>query len=339
MLDIKNLAPDEIQEFLKLAGYKPYRVKQVLGWVYCKKVNSIDDMTNLSKKTREELKKEFYISSLTLLKEQISEDNTEKFLFELEDKLRIESVLIPDDNRLTLCISTQVGCKLKCSFCYTGKVGFTRNLTTGEIINQIVFVSQHNKKITNIVLMGMGEPLDNYKNVIKAVKIICSPSGLGISSRKVTLSTCGLVPGIKKLESENLNINLAVSLNASYDNIREQLMPINKKYPLNELLKACRQYPLKPRQRITFEYVLIKNLNDSKKDAIRLADILKGIKCKINLLPFNKKPNTKSLYEPPAEDTVNKFHEYLISKNFTVFTRKQRGHDISASCGQLTAHE
>ena len=318
-------------------GCKPYRVKQVLAWIYNKKINTIEEMTNLSKELREDIQKEFYISGLILLQELVSQDGTRKYLFELEDKQKIESVLMPDDKRLTLCVSTQVGCKFNCSFCYTGKAGFTRNLTAGEIVSQIINISQQDKKITNVVFMGMGEPLDNYENVIKAVKIISSPWGLGISAAKITLSTCGLLPGLKRLKDENLNVNLAISLNASDNKVRSRLMPVNKKYPLEEVLKACREYPPKPRQRITFEYVLIKDVNDSEKDAKQLADLLKGIKCKINLLPFNKRPDDKIPYDATAQNNVNNFHEYLISRKFSVFMRKQRGIDISASCGQLTA--
>ena len=336
-IDLIGMNHGELNEYLKGMGYEPYRVNQVLDWVYNKKINNIEEMTNLSKKLREDLQKEFYISSLILLQDLVSRDGTRKYLFELEDGLKIESVLIPDDKRLTLCVSTQAGCKFNCAFCYTGKIGFIRNLTSGEIINQIINVSQRDKRITNIVFMGMGEPLDNYKNVIKAVRIISSPWGLRISAGKITLSTCGLIPELKRLKDEKLNINLAVSLNASDNNIRNQLMPINKKYPLKEVLKACREYPLKPRKRITFEYVLIRDVNDSEKDAKQLANLLKGIRCKINLLPFNKKSHAKNQYEASNQDTVNKFHEYLISRKFTVFTRKQRGIDISASCGQLMA--
>lgn len=337
-IDLRGISQKDLQEYLNIMESKPYRVKQVLDWVYCKKIDSIDDMTNLSKNLREDLKKEFYISGLILLKEQISQDGTKKYLFELEDKQRIESVLMPDDKRLTLCVSTQVGCKFNCSFCYTAKIGFIRNLTTGEIINQIIYVSRHDKNITNVVFMGMGEPLDNYENVIKSVQIISSssPRGLGISAGKITISTCGLIPGIKRLKNENININLAVSLNASNNITRNRLMPINKRYPLNKLLKMCCEYPSDKRKRITFEYVLIKDLNDSLEDAIHLANFLKGIRCKINLLPFNRKPDIKSLYNTPAQERVNSFHEYLISQKYSVFTRKQRGLDISASCGQLT---
>ena len=337
-IDMRGITDAELIEYLKIMGSKPYRAKQVLNWIYNKKSKSIEEMTDLSKKLREDLQNEFYVSGLILLKEMVSKDGTRKYLFELEDKQKIESVLMPDDKRLTLCVSTQVGCKFNCSFCYTGKMGFTRNLTTGEIINQIMLVSRNEKRITNIVFMGMGEPLDNYENVIKAVKIIYSPWGLGISASKITLSTCGLIPGLKRLKDEKLNINLAISLNASDDNVRNRLMPVNKKYPLKELLKVCREYPLKPnKKRITFEYVLIRDVNDSEKDAKQLADLLNGIKCKINLLPFNKRNDSKSQYETPDKDKVDKFHEYLLSRKFSVFTRKQRGIDISASCGQLTA--
>ncbi len=335
-IDLIGVDQGELQEYFKVMGYEPYRVKQVLEWIYSKKVRSVDEMTNLSKKLREEVKREFYISNLVLMNRQESQDGTQKFLFELEDRKQIESVLIPEGNRSTLCLSTQVGCKFYCSFCYTGKSGFVRNLTTGEIINQILYFSQEGNKVTNIVLMGMGEPLDNYNNVIKAVKIIYHPWGLGISARKISLSTCGLIPALKKLKNEDFNINLVVSLNASDSNTRDKLMPVNKRHSLKELLKICREYPLKPGRRITFEYVLIKDINDSEEDAKRLSHLLRGIKCKINLIPFNRKHDGKIPYDPPDQLKVNKFHQYLTAQKYSVFIRKQRGTDISASCGQLT---
>ena len=334
-IDLMGMGSDELQEYLKVMDSKPYRGSQILDWVYSKNIKEIERMTNLPGKLKEDFQKEFYISGLLELQEQVSLDKTRKYLFQLEDGQKIESVLIPDDKRLTLCVSTQVGCKFNCSFCYTGKMGYIRNLTAGEIINQIITVKQQDKKITNIVFMGMGEPLDNYENVIKAVKIISSSWGLGISPGKITLSTCGLVPGLKRLKDEKLNINLSISLNASNNGVRSLLMPVNKKYPISELLRACRGHPLQPGKRITFEYILIKDLNDSEKDAKQLADLLKGIRCKINLLPFNKKSNDKNIYDTPDRNRVNKFHEYLISRKFIVFTRKPRGIDISAACGQL----
>lgn len=334
---LRGMAESEVQEHIKEIGGKPYSAKQVLSWLYSKLINNIDDMTNLSKSLREKIKEDFYICSLDLLKEEISVDGTRKYLFALEDGQKIESVLIPDEKRSTLCVSTQVGCKFNCSFCFTAKMGFSRDLTADEIVNQIIILKQNGHRITNVVFMGMGEPLDNYENVIKAVKIISSQWGLGISGSKITISTCGFIPGLKKLRKDKININLAISLNAAFDHIREKLMPINKKYPIKDLLNACWAIPMKPRKRITFEYVLIKGVNDSEKDARELASLMKREKCKINLLPFNKKPGSKIEYDAPDEKTVNKFHEYLISRNFSVFTRKQRGADISAACGQLTA--
>src|SRR3972149_8365277 len=279
-------------------------------------------MTNLSIGLRNKLSELAYIPRLSIADKRISKDGTEKYLFILpplhlplepvlseaegkggsggvsEDGNSIESVLIPDEDRLTLCISTQVGCKLNCAFCLTGKGGFIRNLNHYEIIEQILSVRREKKDITNIVLMGMGEPLDNYENVIKSIKTMISPHGLKIPAKKITLSTSGLIPEIKKLAKENLKINLAVSLNASDNETRDKIMPLSKKYPIEDLLKTLKEYPLPPNRRITFEYVMIKGLNDSIEDAIRLSNILKNIKCKINLIPLN--PPFTTSPSPPS---------------------------------------
>src|SRR3990172_5450026 len=250
-----------------------------------------------------------------------------------KDVSSIESVLIPDEDRLTLCISTQVGCKLNCAFCLTGKGGFIRNLNHYEIIEQILSVRREKKDIINIVLMGMGEPLDNYENVIKSIKTMISPHGLKIPAKRITLSTSGLIPEIKKLAKENLKINLAVSLNASDNETRDKIMPLSKKYPIEELLKTLKEYPLPPNRRITFEYVMIKRLNDSIEDAKKLSNILKGIKCKINLIPFNSYEGVD--YEAPDYKNVEDFRNILISQHYTTIIRKSKGADISAACGQL----
>ena len=335
MLDIKDLTGDELENLLLNLGENRYRAAQITKWVYRFAATSFDEMTNISKTLKEKLNKQFYISLLNPIKELKSKDGTRKYLFKLEDESLIESVLIPETSRLTLCISTQAGCKLGCKFCLTGKGRFIRNLKTAEIINQICSIKDslpESENISNIVLMGMGEPLANYKNTLKALRIITDPMGLQFSPRKVTLSTAGLVPEIKRL-GKDTNINLAVSLNATEDHTRDYLMPINRKYPLDTLLKACREYPLPTRKRITFEYILIKGINDSIDDAKRLVNILKGIRCKINLISFNEYPHSE--FKSPDKEAINTFQQVLINSNYTSIIRASKGTDILAACGQL----
>jgi len=334
--DLKNLSLAEMEDLTEDLGLQRYRGRQIFHWVYGKGIDSVDMMTNLSREHRALLSQKVYISRLIEIKRQISSDGTEKFLFALEDDHRIESVLIPEEERLTLCISTQVGCGMGCTFCLTGKGGLIRNLKSSEIINQFLTIQKNlsgDKWITNIVFMGMGEPLANYKNTIKAIEILTHPHGIAFSARKITLSTSGLIPQIKRLGESGLNINLAISLNASADEQRCMIMPINNRYPLPKLLDACKKYPLKKRRMLSFEYVLIKGLNDSPEDALRVTKLLRGIRCKINLLPFNEFPGSQ--YKKPSEESVLKFQEVLLNHHFSVFIRKSRGADILAACGQL----
>ncbi|MBI4681089.1 MAG: 23S rRNA (adenine(2503)-C(2))-methyltransferase RlmN, partial [Nitrospirae bacterium] len=330
--------------------------------------------------------KTVFISNLKLLQKQTSKDGAQKFLFELEDGETIESVLIPDNDRLTLCISSQVGCAMGCKFCVTGKMGLKRNLKAYEIIDQIISVSRiiaknsitpsvlplfkgrnrerDNFKITNIVFMGMGEPLHNFPEVLEALRRITDL--LGFSKRKVTLSTAGIVPKIFELAEKAPRINLAISINATTDEIRNKIMPINQKYHLKELLNACRKFPLKPRRRITFEYVLLEGINDSKEDALRLINLLKGIKSKVNLIPYNNLPADiqeappiplpkrfellerfkpfepfkqfkKTDFRAPAEERILAFQKILQNAGITAIIRKSKGGDIFAACGQLKA--
>jgi len=332
-LNLKNLSLQEMEDLVSSLEEKPYRARQIYEWVFQNDVSSIGEMTNLSLTFRNRLSELAYIPRLSITDKRVSKDGTEKYLFMLEDGNSIESVLIPDEDRLTLCISTQVGCKLNCAFCFTGKGGFIRNLNHYEIIEQILAARREKKDITNIVLMGMGEPLDNYANVIKSIKTMISPHGLKIPAKRITLSTSGLIPEIKKLARENLKINLAVSLNASDNETRDKIMPLNKKYPIEELLKTLKEYPLPPNRRITFEYVMIKRLNDSIEDAKKLSNMLKGIKCKINLIPFNSFEGVD--YEAPDYKNVEDFRNILISQHYTTIIRKSKGADISAACGQL----
>ena len=334
-VDIKSLNRDELQDLVREFGKEDYRVRQIIHWIYYHRVGSFDKMTNLSKALRVFLERTARLELLKVTKTATSSDGSRKFLFTLEDGESIESVLIPDKKRLTLCVSTQAGCSFGCRFCLTGRRSLSRNLTSGEIVGQILTVQRtlETDHLTNIVLMGMGEPLANFENTLKAVEIMGYDDGLRLSRRKITLSTVGLVPGIDRLGTLPPRCRLAVSLNASDNETRDFLMPVNRHYPLENLLAACRRFPLAPRDRITFEYVLIKDINDADKDALRLPKILHGIPAKINLIPYNESPLLP--FRRPDEDRVLAFQEALLRKNVTAIVRRSRGTDISAACGQL----
>lgn len=330
-VDVKNLSLDELEHFLAGKGKERYRARQILKWLYQKDATSFAEMTNLAKDLRQELEETSVISALTPEAVEVSRDGTRKYLFRLDDGNTVESVLIPEEDRSTLCISSQVGCAMACEFCLTGTFRLTRSLTTSEIINQICAVKR-DVPFRNIVFMGMGEPLANLDNVIRALKIITHDDGLQFSTRRVTVSTAGLVPEMARLGRE-VTVNLAVSLNATTDEVRDRIMPINRRYPLRELLAACRDYPLPGRRKITIEYVLIKGVNDSLEDAKRLVKLLSGIPTKINLIPFNEHGGCS--FRSPDQEAIDRFHSYLLAKHFTVITRSSRGADISAACGQL----
>jgi len=336
--NIKSFTPDELALRLVAMGLKKYRAEQVLEWIYRNHATTFEEMTNIPKVERNLLATAFIISSLRKLQEERAADGTRKFLFGLEDTHTIESVLIPDDNRLTLCISSQVGCAQACRFCLTGKGGFTRNLKAYEISDQVLEISRIQRReggrsITNIVLMGMGEPLANFDEVTRALKIITWDRGLGFSPRRVTLSTNGLVPEIEQLGKSGIRVNLAISLNATTDEVRNRIMPINRRYPIQELMAACKRFPLEPRRRITFEYVMLKDVNDTQDDALRLAKLLKGIKCKVNLIPFNPFPGSE--FGRPGDAVIRRFQKVLLDHQYTAPVRESRGGDISAACGQL----
>lgn len=337
-LNIKSLTREELRSKITLLGLKPYRADQILKWVYTHYASSFEHMTNISKADRAVLSEAFGISALIVVRSEVSSDGTKKFLFRLEDDHTIESVLIPDEDRQTLCISSQVGCRQACRFCLTGSGGFVRDLKAYEIADQVLEVSRILKQerlrgITNIVLMGMGEPLANFDEVMKALTIITSEPGLGFSPRRVTVSTDGLVPEIGKLGKSGVKVNLAISLNATTDEVRDRIMPVNRRYPIKDLLDSCRRYPLEPRRRITFEYVLLQGVNDSVEDASRLSKLLRGIKCKVNLIPFNPFPG--SGFRRPDDAVVRRFQKVLLDHHYTAPVRESRGRDISAACGQL----
>ncbi len=330
----------ECQEIINNLNEKKFRVKQIMDWIYKKKKFKIEEMTNLPSNFRNLLKKNTIILLPEIVCKEISKiDGTTKYLFELEDKERIETAYMPHlvDGKIkrnTICVSTQVGCPVGCSFCATGREGFTRNLTTSEIIGQILSVEKDKKiDITNIVFMGMGEPLLNYENVINAIKIIIHKDCLNISARKITLSTSGFVPQIKLLADENIPLVLAISLHNPWNEKRNVLIPINKKYNIEDLLKACEYYIVKTNRKITFEYALIKDVNSSKKDAKKLAELLKGMLCNVNLIPVNEVEGTNNVR--PNKEQINIFRKILEKEGIECTIREEKGADISAACGQL----
>jgi len=338
-LDLKGLTREELVAQLAGIGKERYRADQVIRWLYRQRVTEIGQMSNLSRSCRERLGEFSYIGKLECLREQVAQDGTRKFLFQLNDGHTIETVLIGDKNRLTLCLSTQVGCRMGCSFCLTGSSGFERDLTAAEIVDQVIQVvdvldndSLARGAVTNIVLMGMGEPLDNLEEVIKALEIMKYDDGLQFSSRRITLSTCGLAPEIVEL-GQRIEVSLAISLNAADDALRSQLMPVNRRYNLAALLAACRSYPHTNQRRITFEYILFADLNDSLDDAHRLVELVGSLPVKINLIPFNEHPELS--FKKPQPKKITAFMEYLQRHRLTVMTRRSKGADISAACGQL----
>lgn len=333
--NLKTLSKHELESFILKEGLPAFRSRQLLHWIYERYAQSINEITEFTKELKERLSEKAYISNLALLDRQVSKDGTEKFLFGLEDGESIESVLIPDKDRLTLCISSQAGCAMACRFCLTGELKLTRNLEAHEIVDQVISVSRiiEPGQITNIVLMGMGEPLANFDEVVEALRRMTEL--MRISKRRITLSTAGIAPKISELAEKAPHVNLAISLNAATDELRNKLMPVNKKYPLKILLDACRRFPLEPRRRITFEYVMLDGINDSPEDAKRLIRILKGIRCKINLIPFNSYEGAE--FKRPGDEKVINFQKILLDNNFTVLIRKSKGQDIRAACGQLKA--
>ena len=331
-IDLKSLNREQLEEFLSRMGKEKYRAKQILHWIYQRHVTDFEQMTDLAKKFRCELSEQAFVSSWEPEFIETSSDGTRKYLFRLDDGESIEAVKIPmDEGRATLCISTQVGCAMGCQFCMTGTFGLARNLRPEEIINQICAALQDGR-ITNVVLMGMGEPLHNLDNVVTALQIMYLDDGLGYGSRRVTLSTCGLVPEIIEL-SQKIKVNLAVSLNATTDEVRDKLMPVNRRYPLDELMRACQEYAQNTRQRVTFEYIVIGGVNDSVADAKRLVKLLHGVRCKVNLIAYNEHDGAD--FKAPAEESIKTFQSYLLQRDIVATLRASKGQDISAACGQL----
>lgn len=336
-VDIKGLLLPELEELVLSWGEKRYRARQLMLWLYHRRAKTFDEMTDISKSFRGKLNEIAYISHLKLLAKETSKvDDTTKYLFELEDGKRVESVLMYDSNRITCCISTQIGCTQGCVFCATGRSGFVRNLTTPEIVNQIMAIENdlgNGKSVTNVVLMGMGEPFLNYENVIKAIRLMNASEGLMIASRKITVSTSGLVPQIRQFTNEMTQIGLAISLNATDDETRSQLMPVNRRYPINEVLNACKEWALAVNRWLTVEYILIKDVNDSLSDAKKLCKLLHGIPCKVNLIAYNQVEGLP--FQRPEMEKIENFRRTLASAHYVAPVRESKGMDISAACGQL----
>jgi 23S rRNA (adenine2503-C2)-methyltransferase len=337
---IKDLTLAEFAAYLEETQQAPYRARQIWQWLFQKRATAFSEMTNLSASLRRQLDDDFEISRLRVVRRAEARDGTVKFLFGLKDGENIESVLIPETKRLTLCVSTQAGCGFGCAFCATALLGLKRNLRASEIIDQVLEASRtltDDRRITHIVLMGMGEPLANYTETLKALTVMTDTSwGLGFSPRRVTLSSVGLVPQIKRLMEET-RVNLAISLHAASDEVRGRLMPVNRKYSLRELIECCRALPIPRRKRITFEYVLLRGVNDSVQDAEQLAQLLGGIRCKINLIPFN--PHPGSAFQRPSEAEIERFQAVLQGHGMQINVRRPRGDDIQAACGQLQGEE
>ena len=317
-------------------GVAPFHARQIYRWIYRRGVTDIDRMTDLSRELRAVLMRDFTVSTPRIVRDETSSDGTRKLLLGLADGAQIEAVFIPDTPAMTFCVSTQVGCAMACDFCLTGRMGLVRHLTAGEIVGQVrvlAAVTHLTDRPFNIVLMGMGEPLHNYDNTMKAFRILQAEQGFGVAARRVTLSTIGIVPALERLAREPQMPNLAISLHGTTDEQRTALVPPNRKYPLADILAACRKFPLPRRGRITFEYVLLDGVNDSPEDAKRLVRLLAGLKAKVNLIPLNSAPGIP--YNRPSESRIDQFAKILSDRQVRVSVRKSRGRDIRAACGQL----
>ena len=341
--NIYNSSFVELKSFFINIDEKAFRAEQLWNWLYVKGINELSGLNNISKNVINKINEQYYLSQFKVSNSLLSKDGTRKWLFELEDGNEIETVYIPDKNRGTICVSSQVGCSLSCSFCHTGTMKFSRNLSTSEILGQVMYVKNFlkdwknksdKKKITNIVFMGMGEPFLNYDNVIKSINVLTNQKGLAFSKRKVTLSTSGVVPRIIDFK-EDSDVNLAISLHSAFDEIRDILVPINKKWPIENLLKALKEYSKKRKhKRITFEYIMLEGINDSIKDAKELVKLIKPFKAKINLIPFNPWPGSN--YKASSPDQIKVFKKLILEEGKLVATvRLPRGDDVLAACGQL----
>ena len=334
MKNIKDYNIDELKNELVSLGEKPFRAEQIFKWIYEENVTSFDDMTNLSLDLREKLRQNYTLCIYNILKKQVASDGTIKYLFDILDGNAIETVLMKYHHGYSLCVSSQIGCKMGCKFCASTGIAFARSLSSGEIVEQLLAVERdENIKISNIVFMGIGEPLDNYDNVINAIRIINNPKGINIGARHISVSTSGIVPNIYRLAEENIQCTLSISLHATTDEKRSKMMPINNKYNLEELLQACRDYIAKTNRRVSFEYALAKDNNDNLEDAKELVHLLKGMLCHVNLIPINKIENGE--FTKSSNENILKFRDYLNDHGIVATVRRELGSDIDAACGQL----
>ncbi len=336
-IPITNLSKEELAKKLQIHDIESYRANQIFRWIFNKNIHDFEKMTDIPRNKLEILKENFLVLTSKLMDKKISKDGTVKFLIKLADDYYIETVLLKDRTRNTICVSTQVGCALKCRFCLSGKFEFKRNLTTSEIIDQLLIAADHistNGRIDNIVFMGMGEPLLNIDNVLRAIEIITSSNSFNIGARKITVSTSGIIPGIDKLSSYDKQIRLSISLHSPFQKVREKLMPIGLKYNLNDLIKSIKNYSQKTKREITFEYILIDHINNSDKDIHELSKILKGIRCTLNIIPYNN-TNMRE-YLSPNNEEIRSFFNKLEANGIKAILRKRRGSDIDAACGQLS---
>lgn len=337
-INIYSFTLEDLQAYLKKYGKEKFRAQQIYKWVYESRVTNFDDMSNLSKDLRAELKNLISFEMPKVLKHLISVDGTQKFLFDVKDGNSIEAVLIPSDDRLTLCVSSEIGCNMACHFCYTGKQKLKRRLTADEIVGQFMTVHDSllkeglGRRISNIVFMGMGEPLDNCDAVFKSIEVIHSPWGINLSRKKITVSTSGLIPEMYRVAEAK--VRLAVSLNGYSEESRSQIMPINRKYPLRDLLEECKRYYRATGEKITMEYVLLQGITDQISHAHQLAKLIKDVPCKINIIPFNEHPG--SGFHRPSDEVIQAFHKELMGLGVQVLLRRTMGRDIFAACGQLT---
>ena len=334
MKNIKDYNLEELKEELVAIGEKKYRAEQIFNWIYVDKVKEFDEMTNLSVELREKLKENYTMCNYKILRKQESSDGTKKYLFDVLDGNAIETVLMEYHHGKTVCVSSQIGCKMGCKFCASTGIQFVRSLSSGEIVEQILAVEQDiGDKISNIVFMGIGEPFDNYDNVMKAIRIINNQKGLNIGARHISVSTSGLVPRIYDFANEDLQCTLSISLHATSNEKRSSMMPVNQRYPIEELMKACKDYIAKTNKRISFEYALAKDNNDNLEDAKELVKLLKGMLCHVNLIPINKIENGK--YTKSTNENIIKFRDYLNDNGIVATIRRELGSDIDAACGQL----
>lgn len=336
-MNLYGLTKEELEQYFVSIGEKKFKATQVFEWLYQKRVTTIEEFSNIKKEAREQLQKDFSLELPKVIKREIDTD-VEKYLFELSDNERIEAVLMRHNYGLSVCVSSQVGCNMGCKFCESGRLKKVRNLEAHEMVGQILVIeSLIKERISSVVIMGIGEPLDNYENVIRFIKIINDAKGIQIGARHITLSTCGLIPKIKELSELDIQINLAISLHAPNDNLRSEIMPINKAYPLQDLMEAIKEYIKKTNRRVTMEYILLKGVNDQKKHAKELANLLRGMNVYVNLIPYNETNHIE--FQKSDKETIDAFYRELQKEKIQVTVRREFGSSISAACGQLRSKE